>query len=786
MGRIKARVRIELRSDLCTGSGYGYAGVIDTDVACDRYGLPMIPARRLKGCMREAAQMVCQEEVNRLFGEGGKNRAEGIVLGNAHIGGYKDIIRELWLLKQRRPDVFRYLSRYAILELFTDVRAQTKIDSETGIAEDNTLRYMRVVGQYDPTDEKAYTPLCFYADIEYDSCEEKNVEKIVKATRNIGMYRNRGFGSVRCSIVPAEDKKEDKEKDGENSKEEATVESVDPKVEKRACITYILRNAAPLLMSSNSDSISDSFISGKSVLGKMAGSYLKLPGKSAESKEFRDLFLNGSTIFTDANITFPAYDKEGKFAESRQWRSYFPAPLYLNRTKKSKRLVNLLKREDAAGGGVSDKGDLPKKLKGQYVCEVKPNVYDVAEAEKEIIYHHSKNGRGAEEGQLYSQEALKEGQYFKGYIYTDSEYVSTLKKMLDTSEMRFGKSKMVQYGLCELPIEPEEKKMNRKEYSAGEGEYIVVTFVSDAIFMNGNGYTVRFEEVKGLIADKLGLDKVLAADADKMDEYSIVQTKEATGYHTAWNLRKSGVPVIKAGSAFAYQIGEGMHWEKALTALECFAGERNMEGYGEFRISKLDEMQYNITDVADLKKAEDEKEPDRKPDIRMEDLKAGRRLLGPILTENVYECLVLDYLLYRKDKVNLNASTIGRLIRMLTESLQKESKPEKAFEDFCRRIESIKRDKERREAFRFLKEILLSDSESEGYTIDFDKMREKKDAKSNKEEDDRGDKKNILDNIRDIFIECFSEHEYNELLSKLWGRYLMTVLTYQKYRKKHD
>ncbi|MEZ3487057.1 MAG: hypothetical protein K1W22_10850 [Lachnospiraceae bacterium] len=162
-----------------------------------------------------------------------------------------------------------------------------------------------------------------------------------------------------------------------------------------------------------------------------------------------------------------------------------------------------------------------------------------------------------------------------------------------------------------------------------------------------------------------------------------------------------------------------------------------------------------------------EKDPAVEPgrEIQKEDLKYCRKLLAPILAQNVYESLVSDYLLYRMDRVHLSASAIGRLILMLTESLESESEPEKAFTDFCRRIQSIKRDRERQESFRFLKEILLADDKSEKYAVDFGKMGAKAEE-------------------RDIYIECFSEDAYNKMLLGVWGKYLMTILTYQKYQKK--
>ena len=36
----KDELRITLKSDLCVGSGYSYAGIIDSDVSYDECGLP--------------------------------------------------------------------------------------------------------------------------------------------------------------------------------------------------------------------------------------------------------------------------------------------------------------------------------------------------------------------------------------------------------------------------------------------------------------------------------------------------------------------------------------------------------------------------------------------------------------------------------------------------------------------------------------------------------------------------------------------------------------------------
>ena len=72
MGRKEQQLIITLKSDLCAGSGYSCAGQSLTAILCyDIYGIPYIPAKRLKGCLREAAELIglTEEETGRIFGK---------------------------------------------------------------------------------------------------------------------------------------------------------------------------------------------------------------------------------------------------------------------------------------------------------------------------------------------------------------------------------------------------------------------------------------------------------------------------------------------------------------------------------------------------------------------------------------------------------------------------------------------------------------------------------------------------------------------------------------------
>ena len=67
-----SRLKITLKSDLCSASGDGFSSLIDTDVSYDKFGFPYIGGRRLKGCLREAAELIGSPYIDEIFGVIGK------------------------------------------------------------------------------------------------------------------------------------------------------------------------------------------------------------------------------------------------------------------------------------------------------------------------------------------------------------------------------------------------------------------------------------------------------------------------------------------------------------------------------------------------------------------------------------------------------------------------------------------------------------------------------------------------------------------------------------------
>lgn len=92
------KIKIELLSDMCVSDGSIYNSSIDIDICHDSYGLPYIPAKRLKGCIRECALELkdwgYDIDIDNLFGKEGNDKGK-IIIHNAYISDRDKIINEI-------------------------------------------------------------------------------------------------------------------------------------------------------------------------------------------------------------------------------------------------------------------------------------------------------------------------------------------------------------------------------------------------------------------------------------------------------------------------------------------------------------------------------------------------------------------------------------------------------------------------------------------------------------------------------------------------------------------
>lgn len=724
-GRLQAVLKIELLSDLCSGSGYAYTGIIDNDVCYDTYGIPFIPAKRMKGCLREtletALYALYPDTADKIFGKAGDDTCSDFTITNAYVEGYESLCADIQNRKEKHDLISYVYSQENILSRFTHTLGQTALDKE-GTAIDTSLRYTRVVNQYSPLAEGRHN-MTFYAETSFSEENKTMIEEIVKGTRHIGLKRNRGLGNVHCSLVQC------------RKIPETLIDSTGADGEQEVLLEVKIHNTSPLMLSKTDENTSVKHILGQFLLGALAVRYLQTEGKTADSQEFQDLFLNGKVKYTNL---YPGSND----------RIYYPAPLYLNKMKKSKKPVCVLGKkipETADPDYSPQDGNQPKKLKGQYVWW-ENNRMDTIELNSDIVYHHShskKNANG-DPGLLYGMEVLREGSTFAGSIICPAKYKSLITSLLLAGDLYFGKSKSSQYGRCRAEIK---QGCLPSKTTISAGKHVVITFLSDALILSDSGsYTVYQDEVEKIVARQLGIH----ADEETEKQYlSNIQTTQYTGYLGVWNLRRNTEPAVAAGSCLTFRLKDDFVSE------QMFIGERNLEGYGQIRISCAEETPYQMEMVP------------AKNDIAYNSTTNNEMkfLMKDLLIDYWLDQVKLDAVESRKsDFGNLSNSELGRITLMLKESVE-ENKTSfyKAFNSFINRVDSIKSDTIKNAAKKVVQ--LVGKSDEEGYTLDFHNMHAEK-----------------LKTVRKELTELgYTDNEINAFAKAQWSNYLMYLLTERKY-----
>ena len=198
-------LKFTLKSDATFGRGDGVAGVVDSEVQHDTYGLPYLGGRALKGLLGEECANILfalerqgwaerwQKAAQRLFGEPGSQEEDQALL---HIGDARlpEDLREAVKRGVKRGE----LTREQVLHSLTAIRRQTAIDPQTGAPLKETLRSMRVILRETPFEAS----LTFEANPTDDDLAL--LVACVKALRRAGTGRNRGRGELQARLYDAQ------------------------------------------------------------------------------------------------------------------------------------------------------------------------------------------------------------------------------------------------------------------------------------------------------------------------------------------------------------------------------------------------------------------------------------------------------------------------------------------------------------------------------------------------------------------------------------------------------
>jgi len=205
---------IELLSDALPGSGEGFGAVIDQDVVFDDLGIPYIPAKRIKGLLRDSYEEIFNliystgsgtaslpSSPESLFGRVGMESEAPLYFSNLYIEDYKNLRNYILNKKTTIPDLF---TTESVSSTFTYTRQQTAIDQDIGIALKGSLRTIRVLK----------CGLKFSGEINFDgnSPHDNAINLLTLACLNLkrmGTKRTRGFGEIACFLHDCSDIKRD-------------------------------------------------------------------------------------------------------------------------------------------------------------------------------------------------------------------------------------------------------------------------------------------------------------------------------------------------------------------------------------------------------------------------------------------------------------------------------------------------------------------------------------------------------------------------------------------------
>ncbi len=641
-------ITIKLMSDLCAGNGSSVGYGVDNDICADNFGFPFIPARRILGCLRESSEklreygldIATEENINSIFGnENGKEGA--LSIDNAYINGIESMHGYIMSLKEDYKDyLIRQSTEDKMIRLFSSVRGQTKI-SDDGKAEAGSLRFIRVLNQYNPITGKPFEFVSKVNTLALNDEQIKLLEMACKSLRHIGMDRNRGLGSV---IIIPDFKGEAQESD------DLIYEDNSTQVAEKVCFRYQLRFDSPIALQEYLENGSQ--IRARTMIGAFSSIYLKKYGKNEDV--FKKLFLDGSVRWSALNPVICGLNSN-------------PAPSMIMKLKNENgKLINAFSNNDGEW-----KKKKPKTLEGFFasVDEEKDKVY-ISEPEIEINYHNRISEQDGKKTGLYMQESLRQGMIYGGYVIAPYDCADSVKELLMERNIQLGRSKKVQYGNVKM-LKVQKTDCCSENVSIDDGESVFAILKSDLIVTNDAAVRIDNAFIRQLIAEKTGL-------YDEIPEgmYDICRYHVLSGYHSMWHMQKPKTQAVMGGSVYCFTGKKGSYSSTILL------GEYLQEGFGIIEIIPMSKMN-RLSNV-------------EYGNLSMYITKIDQEIknqLENLLLVNAAKSDIQEYAFAFKKKWDIQLQEakkqnkdkkvpVGRLRQMLLDS--------NSIEDFCEMVESMK------------------------------------------------------------------------------------------------
>jgi CRISPR-associated protein Csx10 len=561
---------MQLLSDAIPGSGEGLSGIIDIDISSDGYGVPYIPAKRIKGILRESALELSdvgmlQCSVDDIFGASGRQEGTAFKISDGYIADYY-CYREFLEYTAHEKKLAPIFNKETILDEFTYLRSRTTIDNETGTAKENTLRTSRVLKRGE----------IFYFQLEFPVKYSEEIEKICKVTRRFGLSRTRGLGEIRLRLL---NKSFLGVQGAILQKSPLVAKGIEPA--QQCKLILAIKNHGQLMVTSKTGKkqVSETYIPGSVLLGVFAHAYIKdikdkdrSPGEPHHDPMFRDIFLNGSVTFSNAYI------------EEEKLKDIIPMPVSFHKEKDREKYFDLSIEGDYRE--VIDNDIAPKALRQEF-ARIGPDYFTPYPGETRVEYHHSRpedksiGHAGENDGAFFQYSVLNEEKYSRAEIEGPYRLLEPIIELCKKCGVFYlGKSKTAQYGKCSIRLkELTEVKLSAKQWKAGES--IVVTLVSDLVLRNRYGFVTP---LPSLFLDEIA--GILGISPEVLElERQMVSFTSKSGFSGIWKMPRIQENALKAGSVLVIKNNSGQNLELAKLSHHSF-GIETRDGCGKISINR--------------------------------------------------------------------------------------------------------------------------------------------------------------------------------------------------------
>ncbi len=528
-------ISIRLLSDLCCYSGEVYNTTVDTDVVYDDYGLPYIPAKRLKGCIREAAlelyEMGLMPHYNAIFGKEGSD-ASAFTISNARVENYDAKVKEL-----KQFEKTDFVNQQNVLSLYTYLRTQTAVDTNTGTAIENSLRTLRVLKK----------GLIFNANVDLENSEYfEEFKNAVSMVKHMGVSRTRGLGLVELKVENSLSTPIDHVLFKENELKDENK------------ISYTIHLNSPLICKSaqGNQAKTEDYIAGSKVLGLIARSM----GSGAYQKIMNDIVVSNAYVSLNGNRSLPGRNSLQKIKN----QSYVDGKMDI---------VDMM----------YFKNDNDKEQRTPANIDYMTEKNEVLSVEEQISYHHQRPsdksiGRAtSREGQFYQLASICESQTFKGWIYANRETAKQIMNAVSKlGQVRMGYGRNSEFGQIDFTLDSV-KDATSKDTLIHDADLLLA---SDVILYNDNGMLVADVNVlKDYLNAYFGVDDI------EIDT-PFISYNTIGGFNVTWKRKKQIFSALAKASCMKIHSDTGF---KASYNHSYFVGERISEGFGEIVLEKTKE-----------------------------------------------------------------------------------------------------------------------------------------------------------------------------------------------------